>query len=386
MTRVPPTTHTLRIILMTLLLLSFWSLVLSGCAAPKTQTTGPVFFPPPPNEPRIQFLTGISSSADVQDIERQGTFSLVLTGKEGADLIQNLAKSYGIVVRNGKIYLCESSLGGIIIIDPVRKTFDGLKGNMGPGALKTPVNLAFDKEGFLYVADTGRREIVVYDPAGNYLKAFRPTREKSKYVSVAAYGDDLFVLDLIYGRIRVLDRKNGDELSEFGYSEQPNQSLRFPVNFTFDSVGNIYVTNVGNGKVMKYDRDGNFLGSFGRIGDVPGEFARPKGIAVDHAGRIYVVDSGLNIVQLFDDQFRLLTFFGWSGLPAGSLNLPAGIATSVENLDHFQKFAAPGFQLESLIFVVNQEGTPRISVYGMGEMTGEKKNVPAAGQDKGAGQ
>jgi hypothetical protein len=142
-----------------------------------------------------------------------------------------------------------------------------------------------------------------------------------------------------------------------------------------DSDGNIYTTNIGNNMVMKYDLDGNFLGSFGGVGDQFGMFAKPKGIALDDAKRIYVVDGGTNLVQLFDEKFRLLTLFGWPGLPYGSLNGPAGIAISTENTSYFQKFAAPGFKVEALIYVVSQFGQefciPRITVYGIGQM--EKK-------------
>jgi hypothetical protein len=50
------------------------------------------------------------------------------------------------------------------------------------------------------------------------------------------------------------------------------------------------------------------------------------------------------------------------------LNLPAGIAVTKDNLQIFQQQAAPGFQLEKVIFVLNQYGKPSISVYGLGEM------------------
>ena len=162
-------------------------------------------------------------------------------------------------------------------------------------------------------------------------------------------------------------------------ARQPNQSLRAPVNFTFDSAGAIYVTNAGNNKVMKYDIDGNFLGSFGGTGGRPGNFVKPRGVAVDDAGRIFVADGGFNTVSVFDDKFRLLTFFGWPGLETGSLDLPSGIAVTKDNLSYFQKYAVPGFQLESLIFVINQYGhdfcIPRISIYGLGQMQGKKDDT-----------
>jgi hypothetical protein len=186
----------------------------------------------------------------------------------------------------------------------------------------------------------------------------------------------------------VLDPKTGQEKRVLGFIDKPNESLRAPGNLTIDANGSVYVTNIGNNKVMKYDIDGNFLGSFGGTGERAGNFIRPRGVAVDDAGRIFVVDAGFNIVQIFDDKFRLLTLFGWPGLETGSLNLPAGIAVTKENLDYFQQFAVPGFKLEQLIFVVNQYGqdwcVPRVSVYGMGKMEGVNYDPPPASEKKPA--
>jgi NHL repeat len=364
------------------------SAFLTGCAQNVACSTKPTFFPPPPDEPRLQWLMGITSSEDIGARESQSKFSLVLSGREKPDVIKKIGKAYGITAHNNKLYVAETAHGRITIIDPVKGTFDYPKGLASPrGALKAPANIALDKDGNIYVADTGRKEIVVYDKAGNFRNAFgKDFGKDSKVVSVACYGEELFALDLGVSRIRVLNPKTGEETRSFGYSEKPNQSLRAPGNFTFDDKGGVYVSNVGNNKVMKYDLDGNFLGSFGGTGDQFGNFVRPRGVAVDDTGRIYVVDAGLNIVQLFDDQFRLLTLFGWPGLETGSLNLPAGIAVTKDNLDYFQKFAVPGFKLEYLIFVVNQYGQdwciPRISVYGLGQMQGKKEDATGAGGEK----
>jgi DNA-binding beta-propeller fold protein YncE len=353
-------------------------ILLSGCAKDLVCSTKPTFFPPPPNDPRIQWLTGITSSVDIGAKESQSSFSFFLSGREQPDIIRKIGKANGIVAHDNKLYIAETVHSRVTIIDPVNGTWEYLKGLSNPkGVLKAPANLAFDGDGNLYVADTERKEIVVYDKAGNYLNAFGKELEKgSRIVGVGVYQDRLYALDLGTSLIRILDRKTGEQIKSIGYIDKPNQSLRLPGYFTFDNNGAIYVTNTGNNKVMKYDIDGNFLGSFGGIGDRAGNFVRPRGINVDDAGRIFVVDGGFNTVSIFDDKFRLLTFFGWPGLETGSLNLPSGIAVTKENLGYFQKYAVPGFQLESLIFVVNQYGQeaciPRISVYGLGQMQGKK--------------
>jgi hypothetical protein len=365
-----------RIIRASLLLAVLPALFMTGCANEHVCSyvpSKPIFFPPAPDEPHIQYLTGINSSDDIGTAKKQSSFSLVVTGQEKPDLIKKLGKAYGITAYKGKLYLAEGMNARISIIDLAAGTIEYPSGIATPrGALKYPVNCALDDDGYLYVADTARREIVVYDPAGNYSTSFHGTDPKTKFVDVKIYKGKLFALDLGTSRIRILNRKTGEQLEEMGFVEKADQSLRVPTDFFIDGAGNIYVTNVGNNKVIKYDQDGNYIGAFGGLGDQLGLFAKPKGITVDDAGLIYVVDGGTNVVQLFDDQFRLLTYFGWPGLPNGSLNGPAGIVTSKDNLDYFQKYVASGFKIERLIYVVSQFGQefciPRISVYALGQM------------------
>lgn len=64
--------------------------------------------------------------------------------------------------------------------------------------------------------------------------------------------------------------------------------------FDVDSGGNIYLIGYTTREqaVFKFDKDGNFLNSFGRRGQGPGEVQRPVFIKVSREDQIYVVDSG----------------------------------------------------------------------------------------------
>jgi len=384
---IPMTTKLLK----TLTLILCCALFGSGCAA-KAVKTGPVFWPTPPDEPRIQYLTGINTSKDLGDKKSQDSFSLILTGSDASTRIRKLGKSYGIAAKNKKLYLAEIGNAEVVVIDPVKGVFESPKGMQDArGKLKAPVNVDVDKEGNIYVVDTGRNEVVVFGPDGRFLKTIgQEFPPPTKIVAVAVSDDTLYLLDSGTGVIRVLDIKTGEQVGSLGKIDKQGQSLVLPTNLTVDDKGYLYATNTGNNKVMKYDRDGNFLGSLGGLGDRVGNFSRPKGLAVDKDGQIYVVDAAFSMVQMFDSSMRLLTFFGQPGLEAGSLNLPAGIAVSNENLDIYQQFAAPGFKVETLIYVVNQLGqefnTPRISVYGLGRMEGWKPDPAEAARRKKAAE
>lgn len=362
------------------LLLALFAAAGSGCAGPKAATIGPVFFPPAPDEPRVQYLMGIEDSTDIEG--KPASFSLLAGG--GASVVRKIGKPYGLTAHGGKLYVCSSSGSQVIIIDFVNKKFEFLKGNVrGAGELKTPIGLAHDKEGNLYVADNGRNEVVVYDPQGNYLKSmgkFRDTQgKKSTTVGVAVHGDLVYVLDGRLSEIRVLDRNTGEQLRTMGSMnpEDVTSTLALPTNITVDDKGFVYVTNVAKANVMKFDADGHMLLQFGGHSNIAGGFSRPKGVAVDGDGWIYVADAGFSNVQLFlNDRSRMLGVIGVPGLPAGSLNLPAGVAVSTDNLPYFQKLAAPDFILEKIVFVSNQASSQvnsAISIYGVGTMKGSKK-------------
>lgn len=341
-----------------------------GCVKAPVRESGPVFWPSPPAEPHIQYLTGITDSVDIEG--EQSRFSFIVTGREDPSFIKKIGKGSGITAKDGKLYVSSTGFGQVVIIDIEKGTFDYLQGSVGSGKLKKPVNTAIDDQGNIYVADTDRGQIVVYDAAGNYIRAFRRFDEKSRIVDVEIYKGKLYALDSRDNLIRVLDPNTGEQLRSFGHDQaEAKNNLALPYAMTLDAQGFLYITNLGSARVLKYDTDGNYIDGLGRMGSSFGEFARPRGIAVDSLGQIYVADAGFSNVQVFDKEKRLLGFFGMPGLPIGSLNLPAGIAVTTDNLDYFQKMAAPGFILEQVIFVVNQYTSPinpAISVYGFGSM------------------
>lgn len=360
----PVVTCPARKVIITLLLAAFCLLAITGCGAPTVAARQqPIFFPPPPDLPRIQFLTGFGTSVDIEGEKKRQLFAAV-----GAvdDKTRYLTKPFGISGHAGKLYVADTLTGNIAVIDPPAKSFTYLAGNIGPGRLKKPVGLTTDANGNLYVADSVRKEILSYGPDGNFLRTFGKELDL-KPVDIAVLGDDLFILDFSSSDIKIVDRKSGRLKERIGKnSADPLEHLSLPTNMASDTRGDLYVGNVTSGRIIKLDQDGHFLGAFGKLGGGFGQFGRPRGIAVDDQGRIYVVDVEHQNIQIFDKEMRLLMFFG-SNAGEKSMNLPAGVFISKDHLDFYQQYAAPGFQLEQLIFVTNQVGPNKVAVYGMGK-------------------
>src|SRR5262249_50299952 len=58
--------------------------------------------------------------------------------------------------------------------------------------------------------------------------------------------------------------------------------------------------------VAKYDKDGNWVMSFGEPGAGPGQLNTPHSIAIDANNNIYVADRGNGRIQVFDTNGKVL--------------------------------------------------------------------------------
>ena len=82
----------------------------------------------------------------------------------------------------------------------------------------------------------------------------------------------------------------------------PGDSFSYPADVTWDRTGNIYVADGfgTNNRIAKFNKDGDYLKSWGQTGSAQGQFNKIRGIAADAAGNLYVADAGNNRIQVFD--------------------------------------------------------------------------------------
>ncbi len=337
--------------------------VTTACTQTAQQRETPVFFPPAPALPRIQYLRSFTG---VKDIEEQSSFNRFVVGEKEN---RQINKPYGVAVHDGKIYVCDVN-ATVYVFDLQAKTFSFLKGATGAGMLQQPVNISIAADGTKYVSDPARGQVVAFDKNDEFQKAYG-TPGEWKPVDAVAFQDRLYVADMDHGLIAVLDQQSGERIKSIGNSGEPSKRLDRPNNLAFDDQGFLYVTDVGRFQVVKFDRDGRFVMTFGKLGDNLGHFARPKGIALDRQGFLYAVDASFSNVQIFNKQGRLAMFFGDGPDKPGSLRLPAKVSIDYDNLKYFQEYLQPGFTAEYLIFVTSQFGDRRVNVYAYGHQDGK---------------
>jgi DNA-binding beta-propeller fold protein YncE len=279
---------------------------------------------------------------------------------------QVVKKPYGLAIFEGAIYVVDARGGGYAIFDLAKGRTRTVQGS-GAGAMTKPINITIDADGTRYITDTQREAILVFDRNDRYLRTlgapgqFRP-------VDVAIVGDRLYVSDILHQQVHVLDKASGDTLFKFSEAGSEPGQLFHPTNMAVGPDETLYITDTTNFRVQHFTLEGEFIREIGALGLNAGQFARPKGVALDREERIYVVDAAFENVQILDFDGAPLTVFGGPGDGPGNINLPTVVKIDYDNVEYFQKYAAPGFEIEYIVLVASQFGPYKVSAFGFGAM------------------
>lgn len=185
-----------------------------------------------------------------------------------------------------------------------------------------------DSRGNIFLIQRKTPPILCFDSSGKLLRSWGTSLIGSDDGNMTgAHGIRVDKDDLIWitDRERHLVRKfdpSGQLLLTLGTERSPgtgeNQFNR-PADIAFGPAGEVYVADgYGNSRVMKFDRSGRFLKTWGEKGTAPGQFDLPHTIAVGPDERVYVGDRYNSRIQIFDSEGNLKEI--WPGF------VPCGIA------------------------------------------------------------
>ena len=111
-------------------------------------------------------------------------------------------------------------------------------------------------------------------------------------------------------------------LTKWGSEGMGDGQFDSPIGIAVDSSGYIYVADMYNHRIQKFDSDGNFLNKWGSLGNGDGQFERPYYIAVDSSDHVYVVDTWNHRIQKFDSDGNFLNKWGSNGTGDGQFDWP----------------------------------------------------------------
>jgi len=209
---------------------------------------------------------------------------------------RRLNRPHGIAAhRSGEVYLADTGNNRVVhFFNPGRE----LKWVRALGGLAAPRDVAISADRTVYVADTGNHRVLVFqndqllqtwDQAGQVV--FPTGIAATDSTEQWSYYKDNFVM---------VSDQDGQRLQKFSRAgrllKTVNAATLGKANAKFmylaiDYYSNVFVTDFNNHCVHKFDRDLNYLASFGRQGDGDKEFREPRGIAIyKRFGQVLVDD------------------------------------------------------------------------------------------------
>jgi DNA-binding beta-propeller fold protein YncE len=139
-----------------------------------------------------------------------------------------------------------------------------------------------DKDDNLWAVDKGSDMVIKFDPEGRVAMVFGRKKEASDEGAAP------------------WTRVNPPRPAVDG-------QFRQPTDVTWDPEGNIFISDgYINSRVAKYDKNGDWVKSWGDRGTEPGQFNLPHSIAADARGNIYVADRENSRIQVFDHDGNFL--------------------------------------------------------------------------------
>ncbi len=265
----------------------------------------------------------------------------------------------------------------------------------GPDDESAPGRIAIDAKGNIYVTDRRNHKdrLIIFDRNGNYVRTLGGLKSPvSVAVDVNGY---IYIGSADTGSVDVY---NADFTFAFKLGAGNNE-VKFPGSIAVSADGHVFVVDTQANAVKVYNADHTYAFAFGAAGRGDGKFNEPYGIAIDDlSGEIYITDRAIITVtdatygaqtlasarvQVFDLNGVFKRGFGQYGSGTGQMKMPIGIAVdggmlyiTDTNLGALHVFTTAGVWVETVSVPVLK--TP------IGVAIGKDKRIFVASSNSGS--
>jgi DNA-binding beta-propeller fold protein YncE len=183
--------------------------------------------------------------------------------------------------------------------------------------------LAWNGKDTIYGIDPDQEAITVIRN-GNVEKSIKLAEGTPVSVAVDAKGM-LWVLDKKKYRVIKLDA-TGKVIFSFGSEGSGEGQFDSPTDLVISSSGKIYVSDKGRGSVQVFDSEGKFLSAVNKLGD-------PARITVDAQDNLYVLESATNVISMHSAKGAVIGNLGKEkeGTP-GALVKPVALMATIDEI------------------------------------------------------
>ena len=199
---------------------------------------------------------------------------------------------------------------------------------MLPAGSGAPASLAFDSRGHVILLSRGPKAFLEFDANGAFVRSFGDGLfTRSHGIRIDADGN-IWATD-VGGHIVLKLSPRGDVLLTLGTKGQAGvwdeaagtRLLNQPNDVAIGRNGDVFVVQghtpgpMGDPRVLKFDKTGKFVKSWGGKGKEPGKFEVAHGAAIDARGLLWVADRENQRIQVFDQDGAFVREMKYAGLP-----------------------------------------------------------------------
>ena len=245
--------------------------------------------------------------------------------------VTGLDRPYGIAFNNREEMIVSECRGHRLSILDTRgqkiRTF-GSRGD-SPHQMIYPAGIATDDSGNIYVSSY--HKLQKFTSTGELIKCVGRKGGKEgefDHPHGLTLRDNLvYVCDRNNHRIQVFDL-DLNFVRSIGSRGSGRGEFDTPSDVKFDTAGNMYVAEVGNGKVQVTDSSGRFIREFGQ-----GKLSRPSGLLIADK-YVYVSDNSGHCIVVHETSGQYVTSFGRFGRNKGEFQNPVCITSCVNGFIH----------------------------------------------------
>jgi streptogramin lyase len=179
--------------------------------------------------------------------------------------------------------------------------------------------------------------VLQFDRDGNLVKSFGAGLIDWPHGIHVDFDNNIWITDAACPECSKADRNQGNlghqiikfnsdgevlmTLGQPGVAGNGEYQFNMPSDVLVAPNGDIFVADghgsQGNNRIVKYDRNGNFIKTWGVTGAEKGEFRDPHALAMDSEGKLYVGDRGNSRIQIFDQEGEWIATWTQFGRPSG---------------------------------------------------------------------